>query len=233
MWKWLIKDLFLVGGLLMMAALSAVGAIGSALNIEYLREHDWLGLSLGEWVFYVLGVSFWAVVCRLLVRLRSLEVAGPSIVVTLFPEGAYQRLKVVNEGGAAEFRADARVVEPETSHVSPWWVKWRSTYLRTQRIHSGDSAILDIASIGATLGIPGTGAKYCQVIRCHTARQEIEPDSGEDHQYVDHFDLYEDEKKVLIEITLKSEPKLLKGFCARYSIELLEQGLIKMEELVR
>jgi len=50
---------------------------------------------------------------------------------------------------------------------------------------------------------------------------------------VDHFDLYEDEKKVLIEITLKSEPKLLKGFCARYSIELLEQGLIKMEELVR
>lgn len=98
--RWLFKDIVVVVGLVIMASIVVVSAIGFGLDIQQIRENIAIwGLTWFEFSFLVLGVAFWVVVIKLIKRLNKFEKNRLDIeVVPCFPSmGRELTLRVHNK----------------------------------------------------------------------------------------------------------------------------------------
>lgn len=73
---WILKDIVFVVGLVIMAIIFVVNAIGIAFNIQQIRhEIVYWGVSWFELLSLIFMVAFWVVVIRLILRLNKYEKA--------------------------------------------------------------------------------------------------------------------------------------------------------------
>jgi len=112
---WLLKDIVVVVGLLIMALLSVIGGVGIGFNIQQIRENiAFWGLTWFECLAVVLTLAFWVVVVKLIFRLRRFEKAKPLLSAHLLsfpiagwrinediytPQKGYANIAVSNTGG--------------------------------------------------------------------------------------------------------------------------------------
>ena len=52
---WFLRDIFLAIALLAMTAFALFGVVMGITDIQWLRENQFLGLTVGEWAFYIVG----------------------------------------------------------------------------------------------------------------------------------------------------------------------------------
>lgn len=114
---WLLKDIVIVVGLVVMAILLVIGAIGVGFNIQQIRDNIAIwGLTWFEVIAGILAVAFWVVVLKLIWRLNKFEQKKPlfSAYPVSFPIGGwrvgklkdlsaprkgYAKIAVINRGG--------------------------------------------------------------------------------------------------------------------------------------
>ncbi|MCZ6789207.1 MAG: hypothetical protein O7D33_04605 [Chloroflexi bacterium] len=103
---WLLKDLLLVVGLLVMAVAFIVGVIGYAFDLREIRDEAvvW-GLTRNDLLFIILALAFWVVVIRLLYRLHKAE-SGGSLPVRITNLEALVA-NIVSQPGVPELLAPA------------------------------------------------------------------------------------------------------------------------------
>lgn len=90
---WWLKDIVLVVGLVVMAILLVIGAVGVAFNIQQIRDNIAIwGLTWFEVIAGIFAVAFCVVVLKLMRRLNKFERAKPLLSTSLlsFPIGGYR-----------------------------------------------------------------------------------------------------------------------------------------------
>jgi hypothetical protein len=93
---WILKDILIVVGLVIMAIISVVNTIGTVFDIQQIRnEIVYWGLSWFELLSFAFMVAFLIVVIRLILRLNKYEKAKPFLNTRLlpFPLNGYRIVK--------------------------------------------------------------------------------------------------------------------------------------------
>lgn len=208
---------------IVIAGPAAIIGIVTAITDDFGAPWPWILIGVG-----VLGlfVATFLAFHRIIEELDKLKDALPSITVTPDSEGSWARLIVHNNGGDAEFRAMARIIQKGMPIALPWPLQWHGTLEETRRLFKNDRHILNIANWDWQYGHFDQEGK--PTILFFTAKQTLGTTSGEEQfgeQFSEQFNLPPECTMVELEVTITSSPELRLPFKERYIIKLTEDSI--------
>lgn len=153
--RWLSQDIYLTLFLTTMAFFAVMGLVGVVLALDSLRSSAYLGLSWGESIMILLGVTFVLVAFRLSFRLRFYENSAPSfdvgeagVLVNLL------RLRVRNTSQISVGVSARAKVDDGNMSTEEFVLQWEETKENILQINPGDYGTL---RIGESLAIAPDG----------------------------------------------------------------------------
>jgi len=181
---WLLKDIVLVVGYVIMTVISIIGFIGLGFNIKEI--HNNIGIWNLTWLelgFIILVIAFWVVTTRLIIRLGRFERKRP--IISVNPKVTVGReitLEVHNKGHYSEtFSADMtcsiipgeRQLTKVLQLINASMI-WESSGTDTETINAGRPKVLKVCYFASE---DRNGLKTCNMnfYKRELSRSEIVP----------------------------------------------------------
>jgi hypothetical protein len=152
----LLRDIVFMVGAVILAITTLIGLAGIVFDTEEVLERGTIyGLTWFEIIFILLVISFWMVIIRLILRIRTFEKSRPSIsVIPPYSTTKEAVIQVSNRGGNALFSANARLVgvtkppnhEDSYPETYPFTMVWEETSADTIEIVKGSQRRIRLVS---------------------------------------------------------------------------------------
>lgn len=166
--RWLFSSIVLIIGLVLMAFLGVMATVGVLMDLDALREEAYMGLTWGESILALLGMTSFAVVFSLVGRLHLYEKRKPEFEVTPANFLFTMRLKVINTSpSSVSVSARAEGFSKDFA-TEPFLLGWEETKKNQLLMNPGDHGTITIG-VGKAIkqGVPGVEPYISHFVEMH------------------------------------------------------------------